>query len=391
MSASEPVRECLLPYARQWIDEEDIEAVARVLRSDWITTGPAVEEFEEALAAFVGARHAVAVSTGTAALHAATYAAGVGPGDEVIVSCMSFVATANAVVFQGGTPVFADVDAGTLLIDPESVEDRISNRTKAVLAVDYAGQPCDYDTLRSICDRNDLTLIADACHSLGAERDGRPVGTLADISLFSFHPVKHITAGEGGMCVTDDAGHAERMRLFRNHGITVDHHERRAGRTWRYDVVDLGYNYRLTDFQCALATSQLRKLPGWLARRREIALRYGEAFCELEAVEPLRPDPSVEHAYHLYVIELDLERLDVGRGDIFAGLRDEGIGVNVHYVPIHLHSFYRRRFGTGPGLCPVAEAAYERILSLPIFPRMTDDDVEDVITAALKVIGDHLR
>lgn len=381
-----PVRKTLLPYGRQWIDEEDIEVVVQVLRSPWITTGPKIAEFEEAFAKLVGAKYAVAVSSGTAALHAAMYAIGIKPGDEVIVPAMTFAASANCVVFQGGTPVFVDVDPETLLIDPKQVEAKITSRTKAVIAVDYTGQPCDYDVLRSIADRHGLILVADACHALGARYKGRPVGTLADLNVFSFHPVKHITTGEGGMITTDNPDFAERMRIFRNHGITTDYRQREKQGSWFYEMVDLGYNYRITDIQCALGLSQLKKLPNWVKRRQEIAQEYDAAFAEFPAIQPLKVRADVSHAYHLYVVRLDLSQLRATRAEIFTALRAEGIGVNVHYIPVHLHPFYRKRFGTGPGLCPVAEAAYEEIITLPLFPRMGDNDVEDVITAVRKVV-----
>lgn len=380
-----PVRETRLPYGRQWLDDDDIAAVVEVLRSDWLTTGPKVSEFERVFVDFVGAREAVAVSNGTAALHTAMYAAGIGPGDEVIVPPITFAASANCVGFQGGTPVFADVDPDTLLLDPAQVEAKITPRTKAIIAVDYTGQACDYDALRAITDRHGLTLVADACHAVGGSYKGRPVGSLADLSAFSFHPVKHITTGEGGMITTDDPDLAQRMRVFRNHGITTDHRQREQQGSWFYEMVDLGYNYRLTDFQCALGMSQLYKLPGWVARRREIARRYDAAFAEMPAVGPLGARDDVSHAYHLYMIRLDLDQLQVDRARVFAALRAEGIGVNVHYIPVHLHPYYRERFGTGPGLCPVAEAAYERLITLPIFPHMSNDDVDDVIAAVDKV------
>lgn len=380
-----PVRETRLPYGRQWLDEDDIAAVIEVLRSDWLTTGPKVNQFEEKFADFVGAEEAVAVSNGTAALHAAMYAADIGPGDEVIVSPMTFAASANCVVYQGGAPVFADVDPDTLLIDPAQVEANITPRTKAIVAVDYTGQPCNYDALRAIADLHDLILAADACHAVGGSYKGRPVGSLADLSTFSFHPVKHITTGEGGMITTDDAELARRMRVFRNHGITTDHRQREKEGSWFYEMVDVGYNYRLTDVQCVLGLSQLRKLSGWVKRRQEIARRYDEAFADLPVVQPLAVREDVSHAYHLYMVQLDLEQLKVDRAQVFSALVAEGIGVNVHYIPVHLHPFYRKRFGTGPELCPVAEAAYERLVTLPMFPRMSDGDVGDVIAAVRKV------
>jgi perosamine synthetase len=234
-------------------------------------------------------------------------------------------------------------------------------------------------------------LIADACHSLGGSYKGRPVGQLADLSTFSFHPVKHITTGEGGMISTNDAELARRMRVFRNHGITSDHRQREQQGSWFYEMVDLGYNYRLTDIQCALGLSQLRKLPAWVRRRQEIAWKYDAAFAEMPAVEPLRVREDVSHAYHLYVVRMDVAQLRTTRAEVFAALRAENIGVNVHYIPVHLHPFYRQRFGTGPGLCPVAEAAYQEVITLPIFPRMGEKDIEDVICAVKKVVGAYLR
>jgi perosamine synthetase len=345
-----------------------------------------VEEFESDFADFVGVSEAVAVSNGTAALHAAMYALGIGPGDEVIVPAMTFAASANCVVFQGATPVFADVEPETLLLDSGQLETKISSRTRAIIAVDYAGQPCDYDVLRSIASRFGLALVDDACHAIGGSYQSRPVGTLADLNTFSFHPVKHLTTGEGGMVTTDDPELAQRMRRFRNHGITTDHRQREHLGSWAYEMVDLGYNYRLSDIQCALGISQLRRVRERVARRQEIARCYDNAFAELAGLTPLGVAPSVSHAYHLYVVQLNLEKLSCDRREIFNAFRAEGIGVNVHYLPVHLHPFYRERFHTKPGLCPVAEAAYQRILSLPIFPAMTQEDINDVIKAVKKVI-----
>lgn len=398
-----------IPYARQWIDEDDIAAVVHVLRSDWLTTGPKVAEFEQAVADFVGAKEGVAVNSGTAALHAAMYAAGIGPGDEVILSPMTFVATANTVVFQGGTPVFVDVEPDTLLIHPEKVKEKITPRTKAIIAVDYAGQPCDYDALREIAEHYGLFLIADACHSLGAEYKERKVGTLADLTVFSFHPVKHITTGEGGMVVSDNSEFAEKMRMFRNHGITRDfdrfvhsspltvHRSKRDNDqqltdngqqttcSWYYETQDLGYNYRITDFQCALGISQLKKLPDFLARRRVIASRYDQAFARMKKIVPLAVREDVLHAYHLYVIRVNLDHDQTKRVRVFKALRDKGVGANVHYIPVHLHPSYQKRFRTGQALCPMAEAVYEKILSLPMSPRMTDETVERVISVVIEL------
>jgi len=374
----------MIPYGRQTIDEDDIKAVVDVLRSDWLTTGPKVAEFEQAVADYVGAKYAVAVSSGTAALHAAMYAIGIKPGDEVIAPPITFAATANCVVYQGGTPVFADVDSSTLLLDPAKVEEKITENTSAIIGVDYAGQPCDWDTLREIADKNKLKLVADGCHALGAEYKGSKVGSLADMTIFSFHPVKHITTGEGGMITTDDPELAELMRIFRAHGITTEARQREEQGSWFYEMVDLGYNYRITDFQCALGISQLQKLPKFLERRREIAARYDEAFDRLSGIKPLSVRPDVLHAYHLYVIRIDSNILGIDRTALFKELRKKGIGVNVHYIPVHLLPFYRDKFKTSPGLCLVAESAYEQIISIPMFPGMTDGYVEKVISELKK-------
>lgn len=376
----------MIPCGRQSIDEADIRAVAEVLRSDWLTTGPKVVEFERAMADLVEAKEAVAVSHGTAALHAAMYALGIGPGDEVVVPPMTFAATANCIVFQGGTPIFADVEAETLLLSPTAVEAKITARTKAIITVDFAGQPSDYATLKAIAQRHRIALVADACHALGAAYKGRPVGALADLSTYSFHPVKHIATGEGGMITTDDSELARRMRLFRNHGITTDHREREQSGSWFYEMVDLGYNYRITDFQCALGLSQLQKLPAFLQQRRKIAKRYDLAFSCIPEITPLAVHADVLHAYHLYVVRVDFSHPALDRASVFRTLRQKGIGVNVHYIPVHMHPFYRNTFGTGPGMCPTAEAAYEQILSLPIFPGMMDEDVERVISGVIETV-----
>jgi perosamine synthetase len=377
----QPARRAILPYGRQTVTEEDVRLVVDVLRSDWLTTGPVVERFERAVADYVGAAEAVALSSGTAALHAAMFALGIGPGDEVIVPAMTFAATANCVVYQGGTPVFADVDPETLLLGPEQVAIRITPRTRAIIAVDYAGQPCDYEALGSIARDHDLVLVDDASHALGARDRGVPVGCLADLSTFSMHPVKPITTGEGGMVTTEDHTLAQLIRRFRNHGFSRDHRACEAAGSWYYEMTDLGYNYRLTDIQCALGLGQLSKLDAWLVRRREIAEQYDRALASLPGVRPLGRREDVVHAWHLYVVRVDRDSLGVDRAAMFRALRAEGIGVGVHYIPVHLHPFYRERYGTAPGLCPAAEAAYEEILSLPLFPAMADEDARDVVTA----------
>jgi len=364
-----PVRDKLLPYGRQSISEEDIQAVADVLRSDWLTTGPKVAEFEEALAAWVGAKHAVAFSSGTAALHGAAFAAGLKPGDEAITSPLTFAATANCVLYQGARPVFADVSPDTLNLDPDRVAERITTHTRAVLPVDYAGHPADLDPILALAERHGLIVIEDACHALGAEYHGRRTGSIAHMSVFSFHPVKHLATGEGGM-VTTDRGDAR---------------QRHAAGQWHYEMVLLGFNYRLTDVACALGLSQLRKLEANLERRREIGARYTAAFRELSGVFTPKMRPDVNPAWHLYPIRVNPAQLNADRAHIFRALRAENIGVNVHYIPVPLHPYYRDRFGYQAGEYPVAEAAYEQLISLPMFHGMSDGDVEDVIAAVRKV------
>ena len=381
-----PGRLAPLPYGRQSIDEADVQAVVRALRSERVTTGPLVDEFERRLAERVGAAHAVAVSSGTAALHAAMFAAGVGPGDEVIVPPLTFAATANAVCYLGATPVFADVRRDTLNLDPAAAEAVVTPRTRAIVTVDFAGQPSELEPLRALAASRGLTLIEDAAHALGAHYRGRRVGVHADLVTLSFHPVKHITTGEGGVVLTEDAGLAARMRRFRNHGIDTDADTRATRGDWYYEMLDLGFNYRLTDIQCALGLSQLDKLDGFLARRRALAARYIAALAGVPGVRLPAVAPDVRHAWHLFPVLLDLERLAVDRRAVFVALRAEGIGVNVHYIPVYWHPYYARR-GYRRGLCPVAEWAYERLLTLPLFPAMDDRDVDDVVRAVVKVTG----
>ncbi len=384
-----PVREKLLPYGRQSLDDADIQAVVEVLKSDWLTTGPKVGEFEERFAAWVGARHAVSFSSGTAALHGAAFAAGLGPGDAAITTPMTFCATANCILYQGAMPVFADVSADTLNLDPELVARKLSARTssrvKAIVAVDYAGHPAALDELGELATAHGALLIEDACHALGAEYHGKRVGGVADMTVFSFHPVKHLTTGEGGMVVTSDARLAETLRRFRNHGISSEARQRQESGQWFYEMVLLGFNYRLTDIACALGLSQLEKLEANLARRRGIAAQYAAAFREIAAIvtPPIRN--GVDPAWHLYPVRLNLEMFSVNRGEIFRALRAENIGVNVHYIPVHQHPYYRERFKS-QGNYPVAEDAYERLISLPMFHSMTAQDVEDVIHAVTKIV-----
>lgn len=385
LDGGRPIRETLLPYGRQTIEQVDLDAVVRTLQSDWLTTGPEVAGFEADFAQATQAAHAVSYSNGTAALHGIMAALGIGPGDEVVVPAMTFAASSNCAVYQGAVPVFADVEPDTLLLSPNSAERALTPRTKAIVAVDYAGQPCDYEALQALADAHGVTLVADACHSLGASYKGRAAGTLARMSAFSLHPVKPMTTGEGGMVTTDDSALAEKLKRFRSHGITTDLRQREQSGSWFYEMADLGYNYRLTDIQCALGRAQLPRLEAWTARRAAIASQYDVAFAERPYIQPVRTRPDRTHAHHLYVVRLAAGAWREDRKRVFSALRAEGIGVNVHYVPVYWHPFYRERFGYALGLCPEAEAAYESMLSLPIFPRMADADVADVVAALDKV------
>jgi perosamine synthetase len=383
-----PVRSTYLPYGHQVISDEDVAAVGEALRSDWLTTGPRVPAFEALLAEATGAKHAVAFSSGTAALHGAAVAAGLRPGDEAITTPLTFVATANAVLYAGATPRFADVTPDDLLISPDAVAGAVTPATKAIIAVDYAGHPADYGALRRIADAapaGRAVLIADAAHSLGATRDGRAVGTMADMTVLSLHPVKIMTTGEGGAVLTDSDDLADHLRRFRNHGISTELAERRD---WTYAMVELGYNYRLTDIAAALGSSQIRRLEEFLARRRALAARYLDRLADHPAVEPPAVDPGTDPAWHFLFARLRLDRLRMDRGTVFRALRAENIGVNVHYIPVHTHPYYRERY---PDLSmPVAEAQYERLLTLPLHAGMTDVDLDDVMTALDKVTEAYL-
>jgi perosamine synthetase len=377
----------LIPYGRQTIEDEDVAAVAEALRSGWLTTGPRVDAFEAAFASYCGAPYAVAVNSGTAALHAAMCALGVGPGDEVIVPTITFVASANCAAYRDAIPVFAEVDPETMLLDVADASRRVTERTKAIIAVDYAGQPADWDEIAELARKHGLATVADACHSPGGVYKCRSVGALADISAFSFHPVKHVTTAEGGMAVTAIKDFADVMRRFRNHGIDSDHRQRSERGCFAYDLLELGYNYRLSDVQCALGLAQLKRLSTWLTRRREIAAAYDSAFAEIPFVRPLSAKPDRIHAYHLYVVELQLEALGFDRAEAFRRMRHAGVGVIVHYSPIHLMSFYQKRFGYRLGVLPISERLSQRILTLPIYPAMSASDQSRVIEAVAGLAG----
>jgi len=372
-----------LPYGLHWIDEKDIEEVVKVLRSDWIVMGSKVKEFENAVCDYVGSKHGIAVNSGTAALDIAVNSLEIESG-EVITTPFTFVATAHSILYAGLKPVFADIEKDTFNINPEEVEKKINEKTKAIIYVDFAGHPCEIDELKRIAEENDLWLIEDAAHALGAEYKGKKVGSFADITIFSFHPVKHITTGEGGMCVTDDDELAEKMRILRNQGVETAALERFGPKgKWTYDVKMLGRNYRMTDFQAALGLSQLKKLEYFLKRREEIVKIYMEELADVPFVELPISRPHVRHAWHIFTV---LVRKGINRDEFILHLRERGIGAAVHYIPVYKFSYYREKFGFRPEDFPVAEDISERIVTLPLFPKMADEDVMRVVST-VKDIG----
>lgn len=373
----------MIPYGRQTIEEDDIQAVVDVLRSDYLTTGPKIAEFEKMVADYVGAKYAVAISNGTSALHAACFAAGIQPGDEVITTPLTFAASSNCVLYCGGTPVFADVDPKTYNIDPEDIRRKITDKTKAIIAVHLAGQPCDMDEIHKIAKEHDLLVIEDGAHALGSVYKGKKVGTLSDMTTFSFHPVKPITTGEGGMIVTDNEELYQKMMLFRSHGITRDENlMTRNDGPWFYQQLDLGYNYRITDIQCALGCSQMKKLDRFLARRKEIVARYNEAFADCENIITPYQLPETESGWHLYIVQVK----NCDRKKVFESLREQGIAVNVHYIPVYLHPYYQEH-GYKDVHCKNAEEVYSHIISLPLYPTLTVEEQEYVIETLKHVIN----
>lgn len=390
--ASSRTREAFLPFNLPLIEDDDIEAVVETLRSGWLTTGPRVQEFERRFAALLGRRWAVAVNSATAALHLALDAAGIGEGDEVLVPTMTFAATAEVVVYQRATPVLVDCDPETLNIDPEAAARAVTPRTRAIIPVHFAGHPCEMDPLMQMASAHGLVVIEDAAHALPAAYKGRRAGAIGDIGCFSFYATKTITTGEGGMLITDDEGHAERARMMSLHGISKDAWTRyTASGTWLYDIVAAGYKYNLTDIAAALGMQQLAKCSAFREARARIARRYDEAFADLPQVRRPPCAPHVEHAWHLYVIQLELDRLAASRDEVVEELKAANIGTSVHFIPLHLHSYYRTRFGYARSDFPHASRAFDRILSLPIYPRMSDRDVDDVIAGVRAVLGRHAR
>lgn len=383
-----PVRETKLFYGHQYIDDADIQAVVQVLKSDYLTCGPKITALEERLCELTGAKHACAVSNGTAALHIACQAIGIGPGDEVITTPVTFAASANCALYCGARPVFADIDPATYNIDPKSVEEKITDKTKAVVAVDFTGQAVKLKELKQICNKHNLVLIEDGAHSIGTKYEGRPVGSIADITTFSFHPVKTVTGGEGGAVLTNDSAIAKKLYLYRSHGITRDtefmENEPEGG--WYYEQIGLGMNYRMTDMQAALVLSQLDKLQQFSDRRKAIVEKYNDAFEDLDGVIVQKEIPESETTRHLYILQLDLEKLNCSRREFFDAMAAENVCCNVHYIPVYYFPYYKK-LGYRKGLCPNAEKLYEGIMSIPLYYSLTEQDTDDVIRAVKKLIA----
>jgi perosamine synthetase len=383
---NKPIRNTFLPYGRQWIDDDDIEAVVNVLKGDYLTTGPYVSIFEQALAKYVGAKYAVSFSNGTAALHGACFAAGITEGKEVITTPLTFAASANCILHQGGKPIFADIDEKTYNINPTEMEKKITDKTKAIIPVHFTGQPVPLDELSEIAKKHNLIIIEDAAHALGATYKQKKIGSISDMTMFSFHPVKHITSGEGGIITTNNKEYYDKLLQFRSHGITRDKSRMNENHgPWYYEMHFLGYNYRMTDIQAALGTSQLKKIDKFLDLRKKYVAMYNEAFKKISEISIPYQDENGLSSWHLYIIRLQLEKLTVNRKDVFEALLQENIGVNVHYIPVHLLPYYQG-LGYQRGDCPIAEKLYDEIITLPLFPAMTENDVLDVIKAVTTVI-----
>ncbi|GED63644.1 UDP-4-amino-4,6-dideoxy-N-acetyl-beta-L-altrosamine transaminase [Lysinibacillus fusiformis] len=377
------MRDTYLPYGQQWLDEEDIQAVVNVLKGSFLTTGPTIAEFEECMAEYVGSKYAVAFSNGTAALHGACFVAGIGEGDEVITTPITFAASANCVRYVGGTVVFADIKEDTYNIDPLEIEKKITPNTKAIIPVHFTGQPVQLAEIHAIAEKHNLIVIEDAAHALGAEYKGEKIGAFSDMTMFSFHPVKHVTTGEGGVITTNNEDLYNKLLQFRSHGITREASNlAKNDGPWYYDMQFLGFNYRMTDIQAALGISQIRKLDKFVARRREIAQLYNEAFKNNECLFIPTQQLDGFSSWHLYIIKLNLENISATRKEIFEALLAQNIGVNVHYIPVHTLSYYQE-LGYAKGSMPKAEELYEAIITLPLFPKMSNEDAKDVINSVI--------
>jgi len=381
-----------IPYGSQWIDEKDIDAVTETLKSDYLTTGPKIKEFEDKFADYVDAKYAVAIANGTAALHAAIYAAGIKEGDEVITTPLTFAATANSILYQDATPVFADINPKTYNIDPESIKEKITDKTKAIIPVHYTGQPCEMDKIKEIAAENDLTIIEDGAHAVGAIYKDQKIGSIGNMTTFSFHPVKNMTTGEGGMITTDSKELYDKLMKFRTHGITKNDSEyiNRSDGPWYHEQQELGYNYRITDIQAALGITQLKKLDKFLARRREIVNKYNQEFKDIDGLIITEQLENTNSAWHIYVLQLKLEKLTTNRKEIFKALREKNLGVNVHYIPVYFHPYYQS-LGYEKGICPKAERLYERIITIPLYPKMTDQQVDEVIKRIKSTITNYQK
>lgn len=387
IEGGKPVRENFLPYGTQWLDEKEINEVIDSLKSNWITTGPKMRLFEEKFKEFKGSKFAVAVNSGTAALHVSTSSINIKPGDEVITTPLTFVASANCIVYRSGTPIFADIKKDTYNINPNEIKKKITSKTKAIIPVHFTGQPCDMDEITEIAEENNLYVIEDAAHAVDAEYKGKKIGNISDLTVFSFHPVKNITTAEGGMVLTNDDELYEKLLMFRTHGISKNA-VNRFGKSgdYYYDMQYLGFRYNLSELHACLGIHQMSKLESFQKRRREIVELYNKELNDLEEIILPYVKKEVKHSWHLYVIQLNLERLKVDRDHIFRALREENIGVNVHYIPVHYHSYYENKFGLKKGILPNVEWLFPRLLTIPLFPRMSDDDVNDVVNALKKVI-----
>jgi UDP-4-amino-4,6-dideoxy-N-acetyl-beta-L-altrosamine transaminase len=387
LAGGRPVRENFLPAFKPFINDAEINEVIDTLKSGWITTGPKVKLFEEEVQEFIGSKHAIAVSSCTSALHLSLVAYGVGSGDEVITTPFTFASTINVIIHQGAKPVFVDIDRETYNIDVTRIEDNITEKTRAIIPVHYAGHPCEMDDLMEIAQKYDLIIIEDAAHAFSALYKGRKIGTIGHITCFSFYATKNLTTGEGGMITTNDDEVAEKVRMLRLHGMSRDAWKRYTSKgSWYYEVVYPGYKYNMTDIQAALGLAQLRKINHMQRRREEIAKMYNEAFDDLTEVIIPQVKDYVRHSWHLYPILLETNLLKINRNTFIEALKAENIGTSVHFIPIHLHPYYREKYGFKQGDFPNAEYVYEREISLPIYPSMTDEDVETVITAVKKIV-----
>ena len=386
------VRANYLPVALPWISQREKDAVAEVLDSGWITTGAKAIELGRRVAEMGGAAHGLSVNSCTGAMHLALAALGIGPGDEVITSTWTFCATVNVILHVGATPVLVDVTADTLNLDPQAVARAITKRTRALMPVHFAGHPADMDALLALAREHDLAVIEDAAHALGARWRGRPVGSLGTCTCFSFYAIKNVTTGEGGALVTDDAELAERAQILSLHGISKDAWKRYAATgSWYYEVTAPGFKYNMTDLAAAIGLAQLERWPEFHARRHSLSARYDTWFAGVPEVRPLLVRPEVEHARHIYPVLLALERLTIDRARFIEGLRAENVGTTVNFIPVHLHPYYRDHLGFEAGRFPVADAAYPALVTLPLYPRMEESDVDDVVRAVVKLVRRYRR